>query len=693
MLKLKHINNNASHTPQPLKTSVQNNIEVNGITHRGINDYSFGDIHIKIPVLPLTVKKQDSFKPKYKSCLICITNTILDDMLFQWIYWHKYIVGFDKIVIADNKSALCLNEICKMFDGVEYFDARLYKNQSDFYNDYLSIYNEAEWVLPIDDDEFLYIPDQYDNKINTYIEKSGINKYSKVSFQWKSMYADNLYNNRPIDVIEYAQYCNPIETELEIGNVIWRSGWVKTLLHADKNTVHYFSDDTSKFMYPSINELINADMLAEPIDETNTSINRNNEIAPDFNGPVFDAIGTVHNPVTLKNNKYSTAFNAYDNKYLFGINADTMHMIKPYVPTILHYKYRSKEEYQWKIDQARFKDISPDYYANVYNIKTIEQRYSFKKYFIKFSNANDLFARYREAYYKLYSKYREELNNYHNTIVNTSYENDTTHPNLKYTVITTIFGDYDILRQPLVYDPDCEYICITDNINLLFNNNTSWKVIVTNDINVLRIDDPRQKTYYVRYHMFDFCNTEYAIWLDASMQIEKSLQPFIKQLAYSDYDIGLQVYTYLFDTMDKNFELWHRIKPEFFDPIIEYTRKWLAKVNYDMSYIGMFVATMRVCKNSDLNKQIDNDVYSLLRAMGEHYYFDEIVYSYIINTKYYDKLKIYPIHGDITVSDYVFAHEHGSTKTRYREKSDMQVYNQNSMPIFLNNKQIPPYKV
>lgn len=709
MLKLKYkfsSQNNSSESIQTPQNTVQQ-VEVQQQTlqpilqvDNQINDtyvkmkksVNFNNIHIKVPILPSTVKNCDIKEKKYKSTVICITNTYVDDLLFDWIYWHKCIIGFDKVVIADNRSDMCIKRMCDMFENVEYYDARLYKKQCDFYNDYLTKYNNSEWVLVIDDDELLYVPSVYDNKINNYIDNANINKYSKVAFQWKLMYSDKLYETRNIDFIEFSQYCNPIETELELSNGMWCSGWVKTMLHTTNNTLHYFSDDNAKFMYPTIDELIKSDMLYEDVNEFNTSINRNNVIAPLCNDIVLDAIGTVHNPITLRNNKYSIAYNAYDDKYLFGINTEPMHMVKSTVPTVLHYKYRSKSEYCRKINYPRFDDISKDYYAKNFNLNTIEERYRFNKYFIKFSEPNDLYSVYKEDKWKKFNKFHEMMRKMQ-AVSNVTYENDTVHPNKKYSVVTAIFGNYDILRQPLIIDPDCEYICITDNLNLLLTNNTSWKVIVTNDINVLRIDDPRQKTYYVRYHMFDFCNTEYAIWLDASMEIGKPLQPFIKQLEYSGYDIGLEVYTHVFDTMDKNLGLWHNVSAEYFDPIIEKTRKWLTKINYDMNYKGLFVATIRVCKNTELNRQLDNDVYALLKEMGDNYYFDEIIFSVIANTKYSNILKVYPIHGDITCSDYIFAHEHGSTKTRYRTKSEMLIYNNNRAPLFLFNQQILPHKV
>ena len=43
----------------------------------------------------------------------------------------------------------------------------------------------------------------------------------------------------------------------------------------------------------------------------------------------------------------------------------------------------------------------------------------------------------------------------------------------KYCVVTCIFNDYDLVREPLVIDNDCDYYLFTDNKNLTSDN---WKI-------------------------------------------------------------------------------------------------------------------------------------------------------------------------------------------------------------------------
>lgn len=45
---------------------------------------------------------------------------------------------------------------------------------------------------------------------------------------------------------------------------------------------------------------------------------------------------------------------------------------------------------------------------------------------------------------------------------------------IKYSIITMVFNNYDLLREPEEVDENAEYICITDNPDL---KSDVWKII------------------------------------------------------------------------------------------------------------------------------------------------------------------------------------------------------------------------
>ena len=98
------------------------------------------------------VSKQNK---KYYSEIICITNCTDESHLHEWLYWHINIIKIEHLVLIDNTPDGKLEIIAKKFN-VSYKNITGILSQCDIYNDYVNN-SEAEWVLPIDDDEYLYM--------------------------------------------------------------------------------------------------------------------------------------------------------------------------------------------------------------------------------------------------------------------------------------------------------------------------------------------------------------------------------------------------------------------------------------------------------------------------------------------------------------------------------------------------------
>lgn len=103
----------------------------------------------------------------------------------------------------------------------------------------------------------------------------------------------------------------------------------------------------------------------------------------------------------------------------------------------------------------------------------------------------------------------------------------------KYSVITAIFGEYEMVRE--IQDPrdDVEYVLVTDNPNLV---STTWKIKLVDSF----FDGMSgyAKSFYVKYHPFEFIESDVFLWIDGSIQIKKDfteaiMTPFIN----SNYDL------------------------------------------------------------------------------------------------------------------------------------------------------------
>ena len=123
--------------------------------------------------------------------------------------------------------------------------------------------------------------------------------------------------------------------------------------------------------------------------------------------------------------------------------------------------------------------------------------------------------------------------------------------NKKYSILTYIFGNYEFVREPLEIDKDCEYILVTDDKNLKSKN---WKIVYLND----RFNDytPISKTFYVRYHPFEFASTETVFLLDGSMEVRKKLSKLFNDFFTGNYDCALGTYQNPIISIDDLYSYW-----------------------------------------------------------------------------------------------------------------------------------------
>lgn len=96
---------------------------------------------------------------------------------------------------------------------------------------------------------------------------------------------------------------------------------------------------------------------------------------------------------------------------------------------------------------------------------------------------------------------------------------------MKY-IYTAIIGDYDTLKEPLVYTTGWEYVCFTDNKNLKSN---TWTIIDVSDKEELRTLDNVRKARYIKIMFHKFFKEGTIIWHDANMVINCDLDIFLNR--------------------------------------------------------------------------------------------------------------------------------------------------------------------
>lgn len=281
----------------------------------------------------------------YNTELILITNSDNLNELLYWLSWHLNIIGFEHIVLIDNsKLNLISDYISKFGNMVTYIKKSGIVSQCEIYNQYIKN-SKSKWVLPLDDDEYLYISDKFDHNINTFIKKTNLPVY-KYAFNWHMMFNDK--------IIEKSNdfYVNLYQKECPISYVTFDCFWcVKTMVNTEINHL-YVSDSSETSIEIKLNNL-DMDKNYKHIDSGFSLFSKNH-------------MGSVHNPISKLNNTFMHAYNYNTDDMTVGLFCNNKDMNRDIY--IAHYKYRDLDSIKFKINNFRFTDVIKQYITNAYNL-------------------------------------------------------------------------------------------------------------------------------------------------------------------------------------------------------------------------------------------------------------------------------------------------------------------------------------
>lgn len=253
----------------------------------------------------------------------------------------------------------------------------------------------------------------------------------------------------------------------------------------------------------------------------------------------------------------------------------------------------------------------------------------------------------------------EYIKNYLNSLNNNS--------SIKYTILTCLFGDYDILKEPEETDPNAEYICITNREDLQSN---IWKIIIDNDFD--DNDNFLQRSFKVKYdRLFNYISPEskYVIRLDASIIIHQSLYDIIKYIDENNYEMCLMLHTECNDLIDE-YNRWESLRnhPKIFKDT--FIRK-MSDVGFNINNKGLIETTFQIYKTSDKVKNIVKEISNIIKETSNYNdnndqcYYTYIMYNHInevntlfvnrqiISSKYLDLC--YHYSNDIVYKDHTHA--------------------------------------
>ena len=209
---------------------------------------------------------------------------------------------------------------------------------------------------------------------------------------------------------------------------------------------------------------------------------------------------------------------------------------------------------------------------------------------------------------------------------------------MKYCVINLIFNNYELVREPLEYDNDCDYLLFTDSKDI---TSEIWNVIYLEEFDNNHLTGT-QKMIKFKYSFYKYIPNinqyKYFIQIDGSMLLKKSLKPIINYIDKNDYDLSIALHP-IRDNFIDEYNVWcsernlDKYYPELFFNIAK---------DYDYSLSGLCETGLKIYKNCNIIISFIDDVYKILNKCNyndknEQCYFTYILYKYfkLLNINYH----------------------------------------------------------
>lgn len=250
----------------------------------------------------------------------------------------------------------------------------------------------------------------------------------------------------------------------------------------------------------------------------------------------------------------------------------------------------------------------------------------------------------------------------------------------KYSVLTFVFGNYENIREPKTVDPNCEYVLVTDKEMPV---NTKWTV--KRIPSYLDAADGFTKSFYVRYHPFEFVTTDTCVVMDGSIQINKSLWPIVHDFMISNKDACFSINCTVQNSYDE-FKYWmqHRNYPA------KQARKsvlFMRALGYQPSYKGTIEATFKICRNTPITTALNTIVYSSLEKLGGSNLhverLDQTILTAILCTKF-KHMSVYPVSRQIYQSSYMTWCKHHSDSCYTKDMANISNLYWHNLPCPLH---------
>jgi hypothetical protein len=140
-----------------------------------------------------------------KTEALCLTKFMNHSDMKEWLEWHLDSVGFDHIHVINNDSKFDLESLCSSFkDKVSYEEVHRYPRQYLIYNEYVNNGSTSDWIMPIDDDEYLELSREFLSvKDAIAFYKEQFPDMEMLAVRWKHLFPLRFKAERTGKVLDY----------------------------------------------------------------------------------------------------------------------------------------------------------------------------------------------------------------------------------------------------------------------------------------------------------------------------------------------------------------------------------------------------------------------------------------------------------------------------------------------------------
>ena len=235
----------------------------------------------------------------------------------------------------------------------------------------------------------------------------------------------------------------------------------------------------------------------------------------------------------------------------------------------------------------------------------------------------------------------------------------------RYAIVTFMFDNYDLLREPTVVDENLDYYCLTDDKNLKSN---VWECIYIPKLDTNTLTGV-QKTNIIKNSFYKYLPKQYDWWIciDASIRCIGNVSEVIDYLDKNHYDVGFSIHATTTRFMEE-YGIWEQIRglnPKYAEKFKEYAR--VNDIDLEQRS-GMIECTVKIYKNDEFVLQLIDEIYDTLEKWCNFEDNNDQPYITSVFSFYDDELKTCFFYRQLYYnSKYFEKYMHGCNFREYNE--------------------------